>query len=50
MGFVAAARRQIGFSPADLAFHRFFSSGLLMLPLIVRGDCATLASAGAAHR
>ena len=36
-GFVVAKHGiQIGFSPADLAFHRFFWSGLLMLPLIVR--------------
>ena len=36
-GFVVAKHGiQIGFSPADLAFHRFFWSGLLVLPLIVR--------------
>lgn len=36
-GFVVAKHGiQVGFSPADLAFHRFFWSGLLMLPLIVR--------------
>jgi drug/metabolite transporter (DMT)-like permease len=34
-GFVVAKHGiQIGFSPADLAFHRFFWSGLLVLPMI----------------
>ena len=33
-GFVAAKHGiAIGFSPADLAFHRFFWSGLLLMPL-----------------
>jgi len=36
-GFVVAKHGiEIGFTPADLAFHRFFWSGLLILPLIVR--------------
>ncbi|HMF25089.1 MAG TPA: DMT family transporter [Pseudolabrys sp.] len=36
-GFVVAKHGiQIGFSPADLAFHRFFWSGLLVLPLMMR--------------
>ncbi len=36
-GFVAAKHGiGIGFSPADLAFHRFFWSGLLLLPLALR--------------
>ena len=33
-GFAAAKHGiNIGFSPADLAFHRFFWSGLLLTPL-----------------
>jgi drug/metabolite transporter (DMT)-like permease len=36
-GFVAAKHGiAIGFSPADLAFHRFFWSGLLLTPLALR--------------
>jgi len=47
MGFVAAKHGvQIGFSPADLAFHRFFWSGLLMLPLIVREGLRNLGGIG----
>ena len=48
-GFVVAKHGiQVGFSPADLAFHRFFWSGLLMLPLLCATACATsMASAGA---
>lgn len=47
MGFVAAKHGvQIGFSPADLAFHRFFWSGLLMLPLIVREGLRDLGGIG----
>jgi drug/metabolite transporter (DMT)-like permease len=47
MGFVAAKHGvQIGFSPADLAFHRFFWSGLLMLPLIVREGIRDLGGIG----
>jgi drug/metabolite transporter (DMT)-like permease len=47
MGFVAAKHGvQIGFSPADLAFHRFFWSGLLMLPLIVRAGLRDLGGIG----
>jgi drug/metabolite transporter (DMT)-like permease len=38
-GFVAAKHGiSIGFSPADLAFHRFFWSGLVMLPLLLIRD------------
>jgi drug/metabolite transporter (DMT)-like permease len=37
---------QIGFSPADLAFHRFFWSGLLVLPLIVREGLRDLGGVG----
>ena len=47
MGFVTAKHGvQIGFSPADLAFHRFFWSGLLMLPLIVREGLRDLGGIG----
>jgi drug/metabolite transporter (DMT)-like permease len=47
MGFVAAKHGvQIGFSPADLAFHRFFWSGLLVLPLIVRAGLRDLGGIG----
>jgi drug/metabolite transporter (DMT)-like permease len=36
-GFVAAKHGvTVGFSPADLAFHRFFWSGLLLTPLALR--------------
>jgi drug/metabolite transporter (DMT)-like permease len=36
-GFVAAKHGiTAGFSPADLAFHRFFWSGLLMMPFALR--------------
>jgi drug/metabolite transporter (DMT)-like permease len=46
-GFVVAKHGiQIGFSPADLAFHRFFWSGLLMLPLIVREGLRDLSGIG----
>ena len=46
-GFVVAKHGiQIGFSPADLAFHRFFWSGLLVLPLIVRDGLRDLGGVG----
>jgi len=46
-GFVAAKHGiEIGFSPADLAFHRFFWSGLLVLPLIVREGMRDLGGIG----
>ena len=46
-GFVVAKHGiQIGFSPADLAFHRFFWSGVLMLPLIVREGLRDLGGIG----
>lgn len=46
-GFVVAKHGiQIGFSPADLAFHRFFWSGLLVLPLIVREGLRDLGGIG----
>jgi drug/metabolite transporter (DMT)-like permease len=46
-GFVVAKHGiQIGFSPADLAFHRFFWSSLLMLPWVVRGGLRALGGIG----
>src|SRR5215470_18700748 len=46
-GFVAAKHGiQIGFAPADLAFHRFFWSGLLVLPLILREGLRDLGGIG----
>jgi drug/metabolite transporter (DMT)-like permease len=46
-GFVAAKHGiSIGFSPADLAFHRFFWSGLLLLPLALREGLRNLGGIG----
>jgi drug/metabolite transporter (DMT)-like permease len=46
-GFVAAKHGiQVGFSPADLAFHRFFWTGVLVLPLIVREGLRDLGGIG----
>ncbi|HEY6381584.1 MAG TPA: EamA family transporter, partial [Pseudolabrys sp.] len=46
-GFVVAKHGiEIGFSPADIAFHRFFWSGLLVLPLIVRDGLRDLGGIG----
>jgi drug/metabolite transporter (DMT)-like permease len=46
-GFVVAKHGvQIGFSPADLAFHRFFWSGLLVLPLMMRQGLRDLGGLG----
>ncbi len=46
-GFVVAKHGvQIGFSPADIAFHRFFWSGLLVLPLILREGLRDLGGIG----
>jgi drug/metabolite transporter (DMT)-like permease len=46
-GFVVAKHGiQIGFSPADLAFHRFFWSGLLILPMIWREGLRDLGGIG----
>ncbi len=42
-GFVVAKHGiSIGFSPADLAFHRFIWSGLLLTPLVFRDGIADL--------
>ena len=46
-GFVAAKHGvAIGFSPADLALHRFLWSGLLLMPLALRGGLADLGGIG----
>lgn len=46
-GFVAAKHGvSIGFSPADLAFHRFYWSGLLLTPLALRGGAIRLGGIG----
>jgi drug/metabolite transporter (DMT)-like permease len=46
-GFVAAKHGvTIGFSPADLTFHRFFWSGLLLMPIVVRNGLADLGGVG----
>jgi len=46
-GFVAAKYGiSIGFSPADLAFHRFFWSGLLLMPVALRGGLRDLGGIG----
>jgi drug/metabolite transporter (DMT)-like permease len=45
-GFVVAKHGiEIGFSPADIAFHRFFWTGILLLPLLLR-DLKGLAGVG----
>lgn len=46
-GFVAAKHGvSIGFAPADLAFHRFFWSGLLLMPLVLRAGIKDLGGIG----
>jgi drug/metabolite transporter (DMT)-like permease len=46
-GFVAAKHGvSIGFSPADLAFHRFFWSGLLLMPIVLRDGIKDLSGIG----
>lgn len=46
-GFVAAKHGiSIGFSPADLAFHRFFWSGLLLMPFALRAGIADFGGIG----
>src|SRR4029078_12275711 len=46
-GFVAAKHGvSIGFTPADLAFHRFFWSGLLLMPIALRAGVLTLGGIG----
>jgi drug/metabolite transporter (DMT)-like permease len=46
-GFVVAKHGiTIGFSPAELAFHRFFWSGLILMPLGLRAGFANLGGMG----
>ena len=46
-GFVAARHGiAVGFSPADIAFHRFVWAGLLCLPLAARAGLSDLAGVG----
>jgi drug/metabolite transporter (DMT)-like permease len=46
-GFVAAKHGiSIGFAPADLAFHRFFWSGLLLMPIVLRDGIKDLGGVG----
>jgi drug/metabolite transporter (DMT)-like permease len=46
-GFVAAKHGiAVGFAPADLALHRFFWSGLLLIPLVLRGGLRDLGGIG----
>ncbi|HSP51106.1 MAG TPA: DMT family transporter [Pseudolabrys sp.] len=46
-GFVAAKHGvTIGFSPADLALHRFLWSGLLLMPLVLRDGITDLGGIG----
>jgi len=46
-GFVAAKHGiSVGFSPADLAFHRFIWSGLLLMPLVLRDGIKDLGGIG----
>jgi drug/metabolite transporter (DMT)-like permease len=46
-GFVAAKHGiSVGFSPADLAFHRFFWSGLLLMPIVLRDGIKDLGGIG----
>jgi drug/metabolite transporter (DMT)-like permease len=46
-GFVAAKHGiSVGFSPADLAFHRFFWTGLLLMPVALRAGVRHLGGVG----
>jgi len=46
-GFVIAKHGvAVGFSPADIAFHRFFWSGLLLIPLAMREGLRDLGGIG----
>jgi drug/metabolite transporter (DMT)-like permease len=46
-GFVAAKHGiSVGFSPADLAFHRYFWTGLLLIPFMLRAGIADLGGVG----
>ncbi len=47
VGFVVAKHGiSIGFTPPDLAFHRFFWTGLLMMPVALRHGIRTLGGFG----
>lgn len=47
LGFVAAKHGiAVGFTPADLAFHRFVWSGLLLLPMMARAGLGDLGGVG----
>lgn len=46
-GFVAAKHGvTVGFSPPDIAFHRFFWSGLLLIPIAMRQGAVRLGGIG----
>lgn len=46
-GFVAAKHGvSVGFAPADMAFHRFVWTGLLLLPFALRGGVVKLGGIG----
>jgi drug/metabolite transporter (DMT)-like permease len=46
-GFVVAKYGiSVGFTPADLAFHRFFWSGLLLMPLALRDGLINIGGVG----
>ena len=46
-GFVAAKHGiTVGFTPADLAFHRFFWSGLLLMPIALREGAKNIGGVG----
>jgi len=46
-GFVTAKHGvSIGFAPADLAFHRFYWTGILLIPLALRGGAIKLGGVG----
>ncbi len=46
-GFVVAKHGiGVGFSPADLAFHRFFWTGLMLIPVVLRDDIRDLGGFG----
>ncbi len=46
-GFVVAKHGiTVGFTPADLAFHRFFWSGLALMPVALRGGLGNLGGIG----
>ena len=49
-GFVAAKHGVgVGFSPPDIAFHRFFWSGLLLIPIAMREGVVRLGGIGWRH-